>query len=161
MLIVLLAFLALGETLRESFATRRDESVQGYAHGWDNPQIFGAAAGLASLGVKPGDEIACVGTTACLYDNYWARIAGVRVLTEMYEPEPHHLIQQLGALPNLSATYDVVKSQGARVLVGYFDPGEMTPANHASQGWQRLGETNFYALPLNLPGMATVAEGTR
>jgi hypothetical protein len=150
-LVVLLAFLVLGETLRTALQNRREQSVAKLAHGWYSPQIFGAAAGLRAIGVRPGDEIACVGTTACLYDNYWARLAGVRILTEMYEPDPKHLIDQLGTLPNREQAYGVVRAQGAKVLVGHFDPGEMNAAHPASVGWVRLGETEFYALPLNLP----------
>jgi hypothetical protein len=41
-----------------------------------------------------------------------------------------------------------MRAQGARVLVGHFDPGEMTAAHPAAAGWVRLGETAFYALPL-------------
>lgn len=150
-LVVLLAFLALGETFRIAAEERRNESVAGQHAGWYNPQIFQSAQALNALGVKPGDEIGCVGTTACLYDNYWARLAGVRVLTEVYAPAPRHLIRQLQSLPNLSQVYNTVRAQGARVLVGYFDPGEMDPAvNPAASRWIRLGETNFYALPLNL-----------
>jgi hypothetical protein len=150
-LVILLAFLALGETLRTALQNRREQSVAELAHGWYNSQIFGTAQGLRALGVKPGDEVACVGTTACLYDNYWARLAGVRILTEVYEPEPKHLIQQLQKLPNREQAYDVLRSQGAKLLVGHFDPGEMNAAHAASAGWVRLGETDFYALPLNLP----------
>ena len=150
-LVILLAFLALGETARVAAQERREQSLAGFAHGWYSPQIFGAAEGLRALGVRAGDEVACVGTTACLYDDYWARLAGVRILTEIYEPEPKHLVDQLGALPNREQTYDVVRAQGARVLVGHFDPGEMNAAHPASAGWVRLGETDFYALPLNLP----------
>jgi hypothetical protein len=149
-LVILLAFLALGETSRVAAEERRDESLAGFSHGWYSPQIFGAAEGLRALGVRPGDEIACVGTTACLYDEYWARLAGVRILTEIYEPDPKHLIDRLGALPNREQAYDVVRAQGARVLAGHFDPGEMNAAHPASAGWVRLGETDFYALPLNL-----------
>ncbi|MDQ2924299.1 MAG: hypothetical protein M3R43_01870 [Acidobacteriota bacterium] len=149
-LVILFAFLALGETAREAAQERRDEAVAGLAHGWYSPQIFGAAEGLRALGVRPGDEVACVGTTACLYDHYWARLAGVRVLTEIYEPESKHLIDQLQAMPNLAQAYDAVRAQGAQVLVGRFDPGEMNAAHPASAGWVRLGETAFYALPLNL-----------
>jgi hypothetical protein len=156
-LVLLFAFLALGEAAREAAQNRRDESVAGLPHGWYNPQIFGAAAGLAAMGVHPGDEIACVGTMACLNDNYWARLAGVRVVTEIYEPDPKHLIQQLQALPNREETYNVVRAEGARVLVGSFDPGEMNASNPASAGWVRLGGTNFYALALNL----NTAEGRR
>jgi len=153
-LVILLAFLALGETLRLALQERREQSVAGLAHGWQDPEIFGAAEGLRALGVRPGDEIACVGTKACLDDNYWARLAGTQVLTEMYEPDPKHLIDHLGALANREQAYAVVRAQGAKVLVGYFDPGEMNAAHPASAGWVRLGETAFYALPLNLPGEA-------
>jgi 4-amino-4-deoxy-L-arabinose transferase-like glycosyltransferase len=151
-LVVLLAFLALGETLRVALQERREQSVAGLAHGWRDPEIFRAAEGLRALGVRPGDEIACVGTKACLDDHYWARLAGVQILTEMYEPDPKHLIDQLDTLPNREQAYDVVRAQGAKVLVGHFDPGEMNAAHPASAGWVRLGETAFYALPLNLPG---------
>lgn len=154
-LVALMAFTALAEWLRTSLEARRDQSVAGLAHGWSNPQIFGAAEGLRAMGVQTGDAIACVGTTACLYDPYWARLAGVRVLTEIYEPESEHLIKQLQALPNLPTVYDTVRSQGARVLVGNFDPGEMNAENGASAGWVRLGETNFYALPLTSEGRPT------
>jgi len=69
-------------------------------------------------------------------------------------------VDQLGALPGLHLTYDTVRAQGAKVLVGNFDPGEMNAAHPASVGWQRLGETDFYALPLNLArGNAKVASG--
>lgn len=102
------------------------------------------------MGVKPGDEIACIGTLACVNDFYWARLAGVRILTEIYESKPDHLIDQLDALPNRAQAYSVVQGQGARVLVGLFDPGEMNPSHPAAAGWVRLGETSYYALPLNL-----------
>jgi len=150
-LVVLLAFLALGETLRVALQERREQSVAGLVHGWRDPEIFGAAEGLRSMGVQPGDEIACVGTKACLDDHYWARLAGVQILTEMYESDPKHLIDQLDALPNCEQAYDVARAQGAKVLVGYLDPGEMNAAHPASAGWVRLGATAFYALPLNLP----------
>jgi hypothetical protein len=150
-LVVLLAFLALGETLRIALQERREQSVADLAHGWQDPQIFGAAEGLRAMGVKPGEEVACVGTKACLDDHYWARLAGVQILTEMYEPDPKHPIDQLGALPNREQAYDVVRAQGAKVLVGRFDPGGMNAAHPASAGWVRLGETAFYALPLNSP----------
>lgn len=149
-IVILLSFLALGESLRQALELRRQESLVGRGHGWEKPQIFGAAHGLVALGLHPGDEIACVGTLACLNDHYWARLAGVRILTEMYAPEPAHLIDQLAATPDREQAYSVMRTQGAKVIVGYFDPGEMNPAHPASTGWLRLGETSYYALPLNL-----------
>jgi hypothetical protein len=150
-MIVLLAFLALGESLRTAAEHRRNQSVEGLPHAWYSKQIFGAAKGLQEIGVKPGDEIACMGTTACVYDGYWARLAGARVLTEVYNPLAKNLLAELEGLPNRQQVYNIVKAQGAKVLVAYFDAGAMTGKTPASSGWVRLGETDFYALPLNLP----------
>ncbi len=148
-LVVLLAFLALGEGLRIALEERRLASIS-VPKPWYSPQIYGAAYGLAAIGVRPGDEIACIGTTACLHDPYWQRLAGVRVITEVYNPRDQHLEEQLDGLPNRQQVYDLVKSQGAKVLVAYFDPAMMTGRTAGSAGWLRLGETNYYALPLNL-----------
>lgn len=147
-MVVAMALLALGELLRQDLANRRDEAVSGPVPAWRSLGVFGAAKGLADMGVKPDDEIACIGTMACLYDPYWARLAGVRILTEIYDPVPEHLVDHLNAMPNRERAYSVVRQEGARVLVGVFDPGEMNPAHPAAAGWVRLGETNYYALPL-------------
>jgi hypothetical protein len=155
-LVALLAFLALGDTLRVALEERRETSGK-LPQPWYSPEIYGAAKGLADIGVKPGDEIACVGTTACLHDPYWQRLAGVRVVTEIYNPDDAHLMLQLQGLPNRQQVYDVVKAEGAKVLVASFDPGEMNANEPASAGWERLGETNFYALPLNLPAQGSKA----
>lgn len=143
------AVLTLGEWLREDLANRREESVAGQVPAWRSANIYGAAEGLARMGVKPGDEIACIGTGACLYDPYWARLAGVRVLTEIYDPLPDHLIERLDAMPDREHVFDVVQHEGARVVVGMFDPGEMNATHPAAAGWLRLGETTFYARPLH------------
>jgi hypothetical protein len=159
-LVVLVAFLALGETFRTALDDRRNASGN-LQQPWYSPEIYGAAKGLAAMGVKPGDEIACIGTTACLHDPYWQRIAGVRMVTEVYNPDDAHLMQQLQGLPNRDQVYATVKAEGAKVLVAAFDPGEMNASEPASAGWQRLGETRFYALPLNLPVNEVVTPATR
>jgi hypothetical protein len=159
-LVALLAFLALGETLRTGFEDRRNASGSLPAP-YYSPEIYGAAKGLQAMGVRPGDEIACIGTTACLHDPYWQRIAGVRVVTEVYNPDDAHLMQQLQGLPNRQQVYATVKAEGAKVLVAAFDPGEMNASEPASAGWERLGETRFYALPLNLPANESGAPATR
>jgi len=156
-MIALFAFLAVGETLRTALENRRYESGS-VPVPYYSAQIFGAAKGLVAIGVNPGDEIACVGTTACLHDPYWQRLAGVRVLTEIYNPVDKDLIEQLNGLPNRQQVYDVIKGEGAKVLVGYFDPGEMT--GQASLGWIRLGETDYFALPLNLNAANTLQPAT-
>jgi hypothetical protein len=148
--VVLLALLAIGESARTVGQLRRDLVFAQYPGGWYDRDTFRAAKALNALGVGPGDTIACIGTRACVYDHYWARLAGVRILTEVYEPNPP-LYPYLAAIPNREELYDVLRQQGAKVLVGYFYPGVMTGSNPVSAGWHELDETPFYIYPLNLP----------
>jgi hypothetical protein len=156
-MIVLLAFLATGESLRAALEARRHEFA--LPHPWYDAQNFGAARGLDALGVRPGDEVACMGAVACLTQYYWARLAGVRILTEVYNPNPQ-LFEQYAGLPNRAQVLATLKAQGAKVLVAQFDPGALRADPAAAAGWVRLGDTVFYALPLNLqeqPGLATTS----
>ncbi|HEY4011607.1 MAG TPA: hypothetical protein VGM11_15740 [Acidobacteriaceae bacterium] len=146
-MIALLAFLAAGESLRLALEQRRFETA--LPHPWYNPEEFGAAHALQQLGVQPGDEIACMGTQACLNQNYWARLAGVRILTEVYNPNGN-LFEQWAGLPNRAQVLDLLRSQNAKVLVAQFDPAEFDPASAAAQGWIRLDDTTLYALPITL-----------
>ncbi|HVG26452.1 MAG TPA: hypothetical protein VM865_02510 [Acidobacteriaceae bacterium] len=154
--VVLLALLAAGESLRMALEERRQETSM--PHPWYDGQMFGAAAGLQAMGVRPGDEIACMGAMACLNQNYWARLAGVRILTEIYNPNPH-LFEQWAGLPNREQVLGVVRNEGAKVLVAQFDPGAVSAGPGAGEGWVRLGETQLYALPLG--SQATLVEGAR
>lgn len=159
-MILLLAFTSLGQMLRIALQTRRSDA--GLPHTWYSPEIFGAADGLATLGVQPGDQIACMGTTACVNDHYWARLARVRILTEVYNSNASHLFSEWSALPNRSQVETILNHQHAKVLVAYFDPADL-PASAsaptpATLGWRRLGTTDFYALPLNLTPPLTLPE---
>ena len=147
--VILLALLAVGESARIVGQLRRDLVSIQYPTGWYDRDIFRSAHALNDLGVGPGDTIACIGTRACMYDPYWARLAGVRVLTEIYVPAGP-LYPALAAMPNREQVYDIAQREGAKVLVGYFDPGLMTGTTPVSAGWRQLGGTHFYALPLNL-----------
>jgi 4-amino-4-deoxy-L-arabinose transferase-like glycosyltransferase len=153
-LVVLLAFLAVGESLRLALGERRQETA--LPHPWYNPQMVAVAQGLQAMGVHAGDEVACMGAIACLDQNYWARLADVRILTEVYNPNPN-LFQQWQGLPNRQQVAAIVKAQGAKVLVAQFDPGAVSPGAPAAANWVRLGETAFYALPLNVH--STLASG--
>jgi len=147
-LIVLLALLATGESLRTVFEDRRQLSIRGYPGGWYSPTMVRVADGLQSLGVHAGDSVACIGHTACLNDPYWARLAGVRILTEIYDPETP-VYPFLAALPNRDQAIDVVRGQGAKVLVADFGNFRISDSDPAFRSWQQLGDTTFYALPLN------------
>ena len=147
-LVLLLALLATGEGLRIVFEDRRQLSIRGYPGGWYSPSMVYVADGLQSLGIRPGDSVACVGSIACLNDPYWARLAGVRILTEIYDPEaPAYTF--LASLPNRDQAIEVVRGQGAKVLVADFGSFRVSDSDRAFRGWQQLGGTTFYALPLN------------
>ncbi len=85
-----------------------------------------------------------------MYDPYWMRLAGVRVLTEVYVPAGP-LYPALAAMPNRDQVYDIVRKEGAKVLVGYFDPGLMSGTILSPPDGVSLVATPYYALPLNLP----------
>jgi 4-amino-4-deoxy-L-arabinose transferase-like glycosyltransferase len=149
-MVAVLAFVALGESLRVALDARRNESAEGLPAAWYSPTMFGAAKALNGLGVGHGDDVACMGTIACLNDPYWMRLADVHVRTEVFNPDATNLLEEFEGLPNRQKVYEVVKSQGAKVLVASFDPGAMTGRTAASSGWIRLGETDLYAMPLNI-----------
>jgi hypothetical protein len=65
-------------------------------------------------------------------------------------------------MPNRAQAIDVVRQQGAKVMVGYFlSPGLMNGTSPASDGWHELDQTHFYALPLNLPPPPPAIDDTR
>jgi hypothetical protein len=148
--IILLALLTVAESARTVGELRRSLVFALKPTGWYDSEIFSAAHALNDLGVGPGDTIACIGTMACIYDIYWARLAGVRILTEIYVPNTP-LYPNLAAIPNREQAYDVVRREGAKVLVGHFNPNLMSKPSPVTAGWQELGDTSFFFLPLNFP----------
>ena len=151
----LLVLLAMGESVRIAAENRRELSLQGVQPAWRNPAIFDAALELQALGVHAGDEVACIGSTACVNDPYWMRVAGVRTTTEVFLNDTH-LAEDLEMMPNRDQVYRVVQGEGARALIGQFDPSHFTGA--AAAGWVRLGETGYFALPLNLQKTKTTEQ---
>jgi len=155
-LILLLALLAVGESARRDAEMRRNLLVGQFSAGWETSEVFNAAHGINQLGVGPGDAVACIGTSACLYSIYWARIAGVRILSEIYLPKPFPYASLAGT-PNLPAAIETARKDGARLLVGYFDPTVMKGNDPITSGWISLGNTDYYALPLNPSAQNTPA----
>ena len=146
-LILLLALLATGESLRTVLEDRREILALGYSDGWYSPTMTQVADGLRSLGVRPGDTIACTGWSACLDDPYYARLDGVRITTEIYAGvTPAY--DFLAGLPNRDQAIAVVRGQGARVLVANFGHARVSDQDPAFRAWRQLGDTTFYALPL-------------
>ena len=150
-LIALLGLLAAGESLRVVLENRRELAVIGISRGWQNPNQSNAAEALRSMGLKPGDAVACVGAEACLGGYYWARLAQVRILAEIYDPYSVPAYEYLASMPNRQQAIDAVRSTGAKVLVADFGVARVTPAEAAMQRWRQLGQSTLYELPLNVP----------
>ncbi|MDP9039324.1 MAG: hypothetical protein M3O02_08630 [Acidobacteriota bacterium] len=148
---LLLAVLAAGESLRTILEDRRQLSVHENSAGWYDPNQQHAAEALQSMGLRPGDTVACVGYAACLGDFYWARLAGLRILTEIYAPDGLSAYEYLAGLPNREQAIEVVRTQGAKVLVADFTGVSATDPSPALRGWKELGGSTLYELPLNLP----------
>jgi hypothetical protein len=145
-LVLLLALLSAGESLRVVLEMRR-QLPEAHREGWYNAEVFDAAKGLRDLGVRPGDAVACIGSRACLDYQYIERLDGARVLTEVYAPETP--VQEfLAGLPNREQVIDVVRAQGAKVLIGNFGEARVSDADPAFRDWRQLGGSEFYALPL-------------
>ena len=147
-LIFFLALVTVGESLRTALESRRNLSVDGSRHGWYSPTQTQAAVGLRTMGVQPGDNVACVSFSACLDDQYWARLAGVRILTEIYDPSTHAYLF-LSNMPNRDQAVSVVRAQGAKALVANFGIAHVSDTDPFFRNWQQLDDTTFYALPLN------------
>lgn len=147
-LVLLLALLAAGESLRTVLEDRRQLALLGYPGGWYSAKMNDAAQSLSKMGVRPGDSVACVGTVACVRDPYWARLAGVRVLTEIYDKDTP-LYPFLANLPNRELAIATVRGQGAKVLVGDFGVARVSDSDPFFRNWRQLDNTTLYALPLN------------
>ena len=153
-MIVLLALVAAGEMLRISLEQRRLESLGHVHNGWANSPMYAVARGLQSVGVQPGDSIACMGGDACTLDPYWARIAGARITDEVFNPDHATLFAEWSALPNRDEVIHILQGQNDKVLVASFNPVEVTTDLPQDHGWIRLHGTNFYVLPITLHATA-------
>jgi 4-amino-4-deoxy-L-arabinose transferase-like glycosyltransferase len=150
-MVLLMAVLASSESLRTIFEDRRQLSLIPLPGGWYSPRDEHAAEALKSMNLQPGDTVACVGYSACLGDFYWARLAGLRVLTEIYAPDGIPAYEFLTTLPNRDLAIDVVRRQGAKVLVADFSGAPALPTPPELANWQQLGDSTLYELPLNVP----------
>jgi 4-amino-4-deoxy-L-arabinose transferase-like glycosyltransferase len=145
-LAVLLAALTLADAASDLGQRRRMLSVTGYPRGAYSTEIYPAAKGLTDLGIAPGETVACFGEKACYVDQYWARIAGTQIRAEIETPEGRDPGEFWNALSNKSAVLDALRANQISAVVAVF-----TPSAHIPEGWQQLGNSNFYAYSLTAP----------
>ena len=137
---LLLALLLLVDATADIAQRRRILSVTGYPRGAYSTQIYPAASGLNQLGITSGQTVACFGSQACYVDHYWARLAGTPIRAEIEvsdfsDPGAFWTKQQ-----NKEQALEQLRSTGVTAVVGFF-----SPSAHIPDGWQQLGDSNFYA----------------
>lgn len=140
---VLLALIALLTSFHEILNMRRQLRLQGRDSGLYSHEIFGAAQGLADLGVRPGEAVGCMGGTACYLDPYWARIAGVQIMGEIEVPDAVPKNVAWNSFTNKAAVVEALRSQGIRAIVTTMPGTAEVPA-----GWHQLDGTSFFAYPI-------------
>ena len=139
---LLLALLALADGARDLGERRRTLIVTGYPRGAYSKEAYPAAEGLAAMGVRPGDTLACLGDQACYPDPYWARLAGTQLLVQIdtLNQDPAAMWRSYRNKPEIAAA---LRGQGVKVLVAMFGPAARQP-----EGWVQLGSSNLYGLRL-------------
>lgn len=142
-LVVLFAGIALTQSLTYLAERRRHIPPAEQRHPGFDAQVFTAAAALDRLGLRPGDKVACMGDLACYTDFYWARLAGTQILGEVETPGEANPITVWNDLPDKHAVTDPLARMGLRYIVSLFPNSASKPA-----GWVQLGESNFFAYPL-------------
>ncbi len=142
-LVVLLAGLTLANAASDLGERRRLLSVAGYPRGAYSKEIYPAAKGLESLGILPGQTVACFGGKACYLDHYWARLAGTPIRAEIEVPDNGDPAEFWKAQTNQAEILDALRARNIAAIVAVF-----ARSAHAPEGWQQLGSTNFYAYPL-------------
>ena len=125
-----------GFTVRKAYSTYRDlmkgEDASAHPH-WQ------VADGLNRLGVQPGDKVAVIGWGSFM--SPWARLARVQIVAEI----PHAGTFQEGDkfwTANHSVKSEVINTlakTGAKVIVA------QVPSSAPTIGWQRIGNTDYYA----------------
>ncbi len=93
------------------------------------------ADALNKMGVLPGDKVARIGGS---HAYFWARLAKVRIVAEIPDKETDNFWK--AESPVKSNVIKTFGKTGAKVIVTNRIPSDVSPV-----GWQRIGNTNYYA----------------
>ena len=106
------------------------------------------AAGLRKLGVLEGQSLATIGIPRDSY--YWARLAGVRVISEI--PTPNVNQYWFGSPDSQLKVRSLFTQAGAVAIVTDVMPAEVTLPDSSVPvsipGWERIGSTSYFFFPL-------------
>jgi hypothetical protein len=98
------------------------------------------AQALRHAGVESGDKVACIGSA--LPDHYWARLAGVKIISEIPD---EGLSNYLAASRELKMKVQSIFAQtGARAIVT-----KNLPPILLADGWERVADTDYYILEMS------------
>ncbi|HET9905880.1 MAG TPA: hypothetical protein VFQ23_04550 [Anaerolineales bacterium] len=89
---------------------------------------------LQELGVRQGDKVGVIGYA---YDSFWARLARVRIVSEMLETDAVTFWESDTILQH--SVLDAFASTGAKAVIA-----EYVPADAALSDWHQVGESNYY-----------------
>ncbi len=137
---VLLALLAVMSCFQELAYLRRQLHLSGRTSGFYEEDIFGAARGLAAMGVKPGDAVGCMGGQACYRDPYWARLAEVKIMGEIEVPNSIPNDVAWNSFSDKGAIAKALRSQGIHTIVTTMPGVSLVP-----EGWQQLEGSSYFA----------------
>jgi hypothetical protein len=96
---------------------------------------------LQLLGIQPGDPVGVIGYA---YDSFWARLARVKIVSEMLEPDAEKFWVGDEALQ--ADVVDAFSRSGAKAVVAEYVPGY---AN--LEGWHQVGISNYFIYTLIEP----------
>ena len=93
------------------------------------------ARALHELGVGQGDKVGVIGYA---YDSFWARLAGAKIVAEMFEAEAIDDFWR-GEEPLRQSVLQSFADAGVSAVVA-----EYVPDDASLDGWNRVGDSNYY-----------------
>ena len=99
------------------------------------PRPLDVAQTLLGLGLRPGDKVGVIGYA---YDSFWARLARVKIVTEMFEAQA---IDDLwgGDMSLQQSVLQAFADAGVKAVVAEYVPSHANVSN-----WYRVGNTDYY-----------------
>lgn len=98
------------------------------------PRPEQVAKELHRLGINNGDRVGVIGYA---FDSYWARLARVQIVSEMFGWDAEDFY--LGDSVKKTSVYNAFASTGARAIIA-----ERVPLYATLEEWHQVGNTNYY-----------------
>ena len=138
LLINLVAYNLEGFSALVSKPNQQQEPIQAASPpGWPGE----VAEELFNLGVAPGDRVGVIGYA---FDSFWARLARVKIVAEMFEWEADPFY--LGSPEFQSEVIQAFVRAGVRAIIA-----EQVPAYTSLEGWHQVGKSNYYVYRISQP----------